>query len=264
MLNKELILSHLQDHPWGSFLQIFDTVDSTNTLARALAAEGVPSGTVVLADGQTGGRGRLGRSFDSQKGKGLYFSLILRPELPPDKLLHITPMTAVAACDAIEKLSGLRPRVKWINDLILKERKLAGILTESSVNFETGLVDYLVIGIGINCYHDLSDFPPALSAISLSMAGLEVSREHLAAELIRSLSAMAEVLITGKEMWLKQYAADCLTVGRKVRIILNGNETPAYAMGIDPDGGLLVRYEDGSERAISYGEVSVRGRDGYI
>lgn len=264
MLNKELILSHLQGHPWGNFLRVFDTVDSTNTLARALAAEGAPSGTVIVADEQTEGRGRLGRTFDSQKGKGLYFSLILRPELPADKLLHITPMAAVAACDAIEKVSGLRPVVKWINDLILREQKLAGILTESSVNFETGLADNLVIGIGINCHHDRSDFPPELSAISLRMAGRDISREHLAAELIRSLSGMADALLTGKEMWMKQYTHDCLTVGRNVKIIINGSETPAYAVGIDPDGGLLVRYEDGSEGCISYGEVSVRGINGYV
>lgn len=264
MLKKDLILTHLQDHPWGGLLQVFDTVDSTNTLARALAAEGAPSGTVILADEQTGGRGRLGRTFDSQRGKGLYFSLILRPKLPPEKLLHITPMVAVAACEAIQTVTGVRPRVKWINDLILRERKLAGILTESSVNFETGLVDYLVIGIGINCSHAPSDFPTELNAISLRMAGLEASREHLAAALIRSLSAMADGVTTGKALWMKQYAADCLTVGRKVRIILNGNETPAYALGIDSDGGLVVRYEDGSEGVVSYGEVSVRGVDGYI
>lgn len=264
MLNKELILSHLQGHPWGNFLQVFDTVDSTNTLARALAAEGVPSGTVIVSDEQTGGRGRLGRTFDSQKGKGLYFSLILRPNLPPDKLLHITPMAAVAACDAIEKVSGLRPGVKWINDLILREQKLAGILTESSVNFETGLVNYLVIGIGINCHHDRSDFPPELNAISLRMAERDVSREHLAAELIWSLSKMAGELTSGKEAWMRRYASDCITVGRRVKIILNGEENPAYAIGIDPDGGLLVRYEDGSESCISYGEVSVRGINGYV
>ena len=264
MLNKELILSHLQEHPWGSFLQVFDTVESTNSLARALAAEGVPSGTVILADGQTGGRGRLGRSFDSQKGKGLYFSLILRPELPPDRLLHVTPMVAVAACDAIEKVSGLRPGVKWINDLILRERKLAGILTESSVNFETGFVDYLVIGIGINCRHEAEDFPTELNAISLHMAGAEISREQLAAELIRCLSEMAEVLISGKEAWLRRYAENCLTVGRRVKILLNGQETSAFATEIDPDGGLVVRYDDHSEGVIFFGEVSVRGMDGYI
>lgn len=264
MLNKDLIITHLQGHPWGEFLQVFDTVESTNTLARALAAEGVPSGTVILADEQTGGRGRMGRTFDSQKEKGLYFSLVLRPEFPPEKLLHITPMVAVAACDAIEITSGLRPQVKWINDLILRERKLAGILTESSVNFETGLVDYLVIGIGINCSHDLSDFPPELNAISMKMAGAEISREQLAAELILSLSKMAAELISGKETWIARYAGDCLTVGRMVKVILNGNETPAFALGIDSDGGLLVRYEDGREAFVSYGEVSVRGMDGYI
>lgn len=264
MLKKEEILFHLQSHPWGSCLQVFDKVDSTNTLARALAAEGIPSGTVIVADEQTGGRGRMGRTFDSQRGKGLYFSLVLRPELPPEQLLHVTPMVAVAACDAVEKVSGIRPQVKWINDLILRERKLAGILTESSVSLKTGVVDYLVIGIGINCGHEAEDFPTKLNAISLKMAGVEVSREQLAAELICSLSKMAEELISGKEAWLTRYAEDCLTVGRKVKVIINGNETPAFAHGIGPDGGLLVRYEDGTEAVISYGEVSVRGMDGYI
>lgn len=264
MLNKELILSHLQGHPWGAFLQVFDRVDSTNTLAKAFASKGIPSGTVIVSDEQTGGRGRLGRTFDSQKGKGLYFSLILRPDLPPDKLLHITPMVAVATCNAIEKVTGLRPGVKWINDLILRDRKLAGILTESSVNFDTGMVDYLIIGIGINCHHDLADFPADLNAISLKMAGCEICREQLIGELMISLSDMAKELISGKDAWMAQYTWDCLTVGRNVKIIMNGNETPALALGIDPDGGLLVRYADGREGTVSCGEVSVRGVDGYI
>ena len=265
MLEKELIVSQLQDHPWRGSLHVFDTLGSTNTQAKTLAKQGAPEGTVVIADEQTGGRGRMGRSFDSQKGRGLYFSLLLRPALPPDRLLHITPMAAVAACNAVEQVAGVRPGVKWINDLILGERKLAGILTESKVDWQSGLVEYLVIGIGINCGHSEDEFPPGLNAVSLKMATeQEISREALAAALIRELALMAGELISGKERWLRQYAGDCLTVGKEVRILRSGSETPALALGIDEDGGLLVRYQDGSEGCVACGEVSVRGKNGYI
>lgn len=264
-MDKQKILNALGDHPWRDNLQIYDTVDSTNTLARKLASEGAPSGTVVVADCQTAGRGRMGRSFVSIKGLGLYFSLILRPKLPPDKLLHLTPMVAVAACDAVEEAAGLRPQVKWINDLIINERKLAGILTESSMNFETGKLDYLIIGIGINCQHEPEDFPQGLNAISLKTAlGHGVSREELTAALMRSLEKMQAALVGGKGIWMERYREDCLTVGRRVKVICRETETPAFAMGIDENGGLLVRYDDGREDVVSYGEVSVRGEQGYI
>lgn len=264
-MNQNELLSTLGDHPWSGLITIYDTLSSTNTLAMTLASEGAPEGTVVIADHQSGGRGRMGRSFSSPKGLGLYYSLILRPERGPEELLHVTPMVAVAAMDAVTEVTGIRPGIKWINDLILMERKLAGILTESVIDPATGKVSHMVVGIGINCNQIMEDFPQELNAISLKMAtGREVSREHLAAILTKKLYEMNQSLFTGKAQWLRRYGEHCLTLGKKVKVIRGGQKEAAFALSLDADGGLLVRYMDGREEAVSYGEVSVRGERGYI
>ena len=144
---------------YASGIHYFDTIDSTNTRARELARQGASHGTVLIADHQTSGRGRRGRSFHSPAGSGIYMSVILRPNCSPQELMHLTCAVAVAACDAVETTAGIRPGIKWINDLILQNRKLGGILTEMSVDAKTGMVEYAVIGIGINCSQTPNDFP---------------------------------------------------------------------------------------------------------
>ena len=139
------------DHPWRQHIQWLESTESTNTLAKTLAAEGAPHGTVVIADRQTGGRGRMGRSFCSPAGKGIYMSVILRPQCSPRELMHLTCAAAVAACDAITSVTKLCPSIKWTNDLILNEKKLGGILTELSFSFGNENNFSAIIGIGINC-----------------------------------------------------------------------------------------------------------------
>ena len=130
---KQSILDRLpSDHPWRDLLQVHEALDSTNTHARELARQGAAAGTVIIAQTQSAGRGRLGRSFHSPGDTGLYFSLILRPDCKPEQLMHLTCAAAVAACDAVERSCGLRPGIKWINDLTLEGKKLGGILTELS------------------------------------------------------------------------------------------------------------------------------------
>ena len=125
---KEKILSHLPPaHPWGQTLYYRDTIPSTNTEAKAMAAAGAPHGTVILADSQTAGRGRLGRSFCSPADSGIYMSVILRPACPPAALMHLTCAAGVAVCNAVETAVGIRPGIKWINDLVLRGKKLGGI-----------------------------------------------------------------------------------------------------------------------------------------
>ena len=132
-------------------LHWFETIESTNTEAKKIAKDGVPHGTTLVADRQTGGRGRMGRSFASPAGMGIYLSMILRPECRAPELMHLTCAVAVAVCNAIEEVTGFRPCVKWINDLIAKEKKLGGILTELALLPGTDKVDYAIVGIGINC-----------------------------------------------------------------------------------------------------------------
>ena len=126
-LSAREIAARLDGHPWAELVQVLDSVDSTNNLAKTLAAQGAPAGTVIVADSQTGGRGRMGRSFVSPPGVGVYLSVILRPEAPPEELMHLTCAVAEVLCDGIEVASGLRPGIKWTNDLVLGGRKLCGI-----------------------------------------------------------------------------------------------------------------------------------------
>ena len=255
------------DHPWGQSLIYFDTIDSTNTQARLLAKAGAPAGTVLVADQQTGGRGRLGRSFHSPAGLGLYFSLILRPECHATQLMHLTCAVAVAACDAVEKAAGFRPGIKWTNDLVWGKRKLGGILTELGLNPD-GTVDYAIIGIGINCGHTPENFPEDIRPIaaSLSMAaGRPIDRSRVAAALMEALHQMDRTLLSHRTEMLDRYRADCITLGREVSLVrADGSAERGTALDIDDEGGLLVRIPDGQIQTVTSGEVSVRGMYGYI
>ena len=255
------------DHPWQNQILCFEIIDSTNTQAKLLAAQGAPNGTVLLADKQTAGRGRLGRSFQSPGGMGIYMSVLLRPLCPPEKLMHLTCATAVAACNAVEQVSGLRPGVKWTNDLVSGKRKLAGILTELSVSPTTGLVDYAVIGIGINCRQKVEDFPEELQnmAGSLEMVtGKPVDRGELAAALIRELHLLSQELLTCHEETMNRYREDCITLGKEVSLVRRDEVRHGFALDVDREGALIVRFDDGHTESISSGEISVRGMYGYV
>lgn len=250
---------------WRGRLVVLDSVDSTNNYARRLAAEGAPEGTAVIADMQTAGRGRRGRSFFSPSGEGLYLSVILRPNARPEQILHLTAMTAVAASRAVAAVCGERPMIKWTNDLVFGRKKLAGILTELSLVAETREVEYVVIGIGVNCAQ--SAFPEELREIATSIrmeCGTPVDRCALAAALLREFSRMEDALMTQRDAWLREFAENCVTIGRDVRILRAGTERAAHADGIGPEAELLVTYPDGTKDAVTSGEVSVRGMYGYL
>lgn len=265
---KGQILSKLAPgHPWGEQLQYHPCVDSTNTLAKTLAAQGAPHGTVIVAGSQTAGRGRLGRSFHSPEGTGLYFSVILRPNCIAEELMHLTCAVAVAVCNAIEAVTGLAPSIKWINDLVYGQRKIAGILTELSLVPGSSQIAYAIVGIGINCCQQETDFPPQLRSIagSLSMvSGQEVSPAAIAAAIMETLQTMDAELLTGKAIIMERYRSRCITIGQAVSLHRADTITYARATGIDDDGALLVEYPDGRTEAVNSGEASVRGMYGYI
>lgn len=251
--------------PWSSLVRLYDCVDSTNILAKELARGGAPEGTVILADRQTQGRGRLGRSFLSPGGMGIYLSLILRPKAAAEELMHLTCAVAVAMCLAIEEVTGLHPGIKWTNDLVCGQRKVGGILTELSFSPGTSAPDYVIIGVGINCAQKPEDFPPELSSIagSLSMAGAAVDRSALAAAMIHHLHAMSAQLHSRKEEIISAYRDRCITLGKPVQILRPDSVQEGFALDVDQDGGLIVRTKDGI-CTVSAGEVSVRGLYGYI
>ncbi len=253
-------------HPWGQRIIHFDTVDSTNTYAKKIAADGAPNGTVIIADAQTGGRGRLGRSFSSPAGLGLYLSVILRPQCPPDALMHLTCAAGVAASDAVQTSAGITPGIKWTNDLVIGRRKLGGILTELSIDPATKLVDYAVIGIGINCKQQENDFPPEIRdiATSLFLSGGEPDRVALAAALIHELYQMNEMLLTQKAQVMAVFTQRCVTLGKEISIVRGEQVLHAKALAVDEDGGLVVAFPDGSHTTVSSGEVSIRGMYGYL
>lgn len=266
-MDKELILSNLGQHPWAGSLLILEETASTNTLLKSLGQQGAPQGTVVIADRQGAGRGRLGRTFLSPGGTGIYLSALIRPNAAPTELMHLTCAVGTAMCDALEAATGVRTQIKWINDLVVGKRKLGGILTELSLNPKTGLVDHAVLGIGINCNQQTEDFDGSIRdmATSLSIAaGKPILREQVAAEMIRALHTMSLSLLPEKQRILDRYRQLCVTLGQQVQVIRSDRVRRGTALDIDPDGALIVAYDSGETEAVSSGEVSVRGMYGYV
>lgn len=251
----------------GRELYCLERVDSTNTYAKKLALSGAPEGTVVIANDQTAGRGRMGRQFQSPRDKGIYLTVLLRPEMEPQRLMPVTAMAGVAVCQAVEKVCGVRPGLKWPNDPVIGNRKLCGVLTEMSLEGETGHVQYLVLGIGINVGQQAEDFTSDVAAIATSLTaylGRPVSRPELAAALIEELEDLYQTLKGGDlRGYLAAYRRDCVNLGKTVQLLGEGREV-VTAVDIDEEFGLVVRTAEGTEKTVRSGEVSVRGMYGYV
>jgi BirA family transcriptional regulator, biotin operon repressor / biotin---[acetyl-CoA-carboxylase] ligase len=236
-----------------------EVVDSTNRLAAEIARGGAAEGTCVVAERQTAGRGRLGRSWVSPAHRNAYLSLILRPPLPPNALSQLTLVAAVALAETIEAESGIRPGIKWPNDVILSGRKVAGILTELEAEAEQ--VRFVILGIGVNLNASLADFPPELrrKATSLALAaGRPVDRAAFAGRLLAALeAAYEEFLACGFAGLRERYESFHALVGRRVRVE-GARPSAGVVRGIDADGALLVEGARGIERVFA-GEVSLAG-----
>ena len=259
------IQDHLGDCPWR--INLFQELESTNTTLKLMAQEGCPAGTVVIADRQTGGRGRLGRTFLSPGGVGIYLSALIRPDCAPTELMHLTCAVAVAMCDAVENAFGFRPGIKWTNDLVVANRKLGGILTELGLNPQTGRVDYAILGIGINCGQTETDFDESIRSFATSVrmvTGQTPSRELLIAQMVKALERMDQELLISPVALLEQYRRDCITLDQDVSIVKGDEVRHARALDIDAEGGLIVRYDTGETGTVTSGEVSVRGLYGYV
>ena len=261
------IASLLGDHPWAHSVRVLDTVDSTNNLAKELARQGAPAGTVLIADRQSAGRGRLGRTFLSPGGVGIYFSVILRPDCLPRELMHLTCACAVSMADAVETACGFRPGIKWTNDLVVGQKKICGILTELGVSPTTGRVDFAVVGIGINCRQTEADFDESIRSMACSVemvTGKPMDRNVLAAEMVRAMGRMNDRLLTDRDGMLERYRRDCITLGRQISVVRGLSIRHGTARSIDGEGALIVDFEDGTTEAVSSGEVSIRGLYGYV
>ena len=254
------ILNHLPGHPWRQRIQWFDSIDSTNSYAKQLASAGAPEGTVILAGHQTGGRGRLGRSFSSPAGMGIYLSVILRPNCLPEELMHLTCAAGVAAAQAVGDAAG----IKWPNDLVIGKRKLGGILTELTVDPNTRKVEWTVIGIGINCCQKPDDFPPEIRSIACSLSMKQEEIPQLAAKLIDQLSAMNQALFSKKDAIMAQFRSRCVTIGQEISLLRGDDVRHGTALDVADDGSLTVCFLDGKVENVASGEVSVRGMYGYV
>lgn len=262
---KTKIQSYLPgDHPWQNHIYWFETIDSTNTRAKEMAVQGAPHGTVLIADRQTGGRGRMGRSFHSPAGCGIYLSAILRPECTAEKLMHLTCATAVAAADGIEAATGLRPGIKWTNDLVVERKKLGGILTELSLE-SNAMVDYAIVGIGINCTQTPEDFPEDIRSIATSLQmciNATPDRAMVIANILIALHNICEDLQSISKL-LSRYRRDCITLGQEISLVRADEIRHGKALDIDETGALLVQFSDGHIDTVNSGEVSIRGMYGY-
>ena len=267
LLTRELIGGYLPSSRKASVI-CMQEVDSTNTAAQKLILEGGEDGLVVVADHQTKGSGRMGRPFLSPAGVGVYLSMVVEPHCTTDALNLLTSYAGLAVCLPIEECTGLRPSIKWPNDVILEGKKVCGILTKLVSDGENNRVTHAVIGIGINVGQE--EFPQELrdKAISLRQAGAQdLCRAKLAATLIQVLDRIffeEKWLQTTPDAALEQLKERSCTLGREVLVISPREERRGQAVDLDRWGGLVVDFSDGSRETVTFGEVSVRGVLGYL
>lgn len=238
------------------------TVTSTNTVLKELAKNGAKAGYVLVAQEQTAGKGRLGRNFYSPVDTGLYLSVVLRPKMTIEDSLFITTSAAVAVAKAIETVSEgkITPEIKWVNDVFIDGKKVCGILTEASVDFESGGLEYAVLGIGINIFPPQGGFPKEVdkiaTAVFKSKEEVKNARNRLAAEVIKQLENLPENY-TSPEI-LKEYKQRSMLIGKKVFAVTKNERRPCKVMDIDDRARLVVEFENGDIKALSTGEVSIR------
>ena len=240
-------------------LTVLPTAPSTNALVREKANQGCPEGCIIIACEQTDGRGRYGRQFFSPVDSGVYLSLLLRPTAySPQQATCLTAAAAAAMCQAIEAVTGQQPGIKWVNDIFLHGKKVCGILTEAAVGLETGTLNYMVLGAGVNLYPPAEGFPGEIQSIAGSV--LERSCPEAKNRLVGEfLNRFWDFYSHPKcRAYLEDYRARSLAIGRNVTVLSAGKAVSAYAYGIDDDFRLLVRYENGDTEALSYGEIRIQ------
>ncbi len=240
----------------GRHVVYHETTDSTNTLAKTLAQRGAEEGTLVIAEEQTAGRGRLGRRWLAPRGTSLLFSLIFRPVLPATRAQGLTMVCGLSTCQAIRALTGLPAKLKWPNDIVLRGLKVGGILTEVST---TGMcLDYVVVGIGLNVNLEVSSLPADFNATSISSElGHAVSRSSLLQTVLCEIDGRYLMLRNGK--WpVKEWAAALETVGQRVKLHTTLGIVEGTATAVDEEGALSLRLDNGQLRKVHVGDIVSR------
>ena len=249
----------------GHPVTCYDVIASTNLQAKMDAENGAGQGALVVADMQTAGRGRRGRGWSSPPGTNVYFSLILKPEIPPDKASMLTPVMGMAVAEGIQRTCDAKAMIKWPNDIVIDGKKVCGILAEMSV--ESEYIHYVVIGVGINV--GLQEFPAevARTAICLQEAcGKKVSRAELVTNVMRAFEEYYDIFLERENLsgLAERYDRMLVNCGQEVRVLDPKAEFQGIARGINESGELLVERKDGTVTSVYAGEVSVRGIYGYV
>ena len=258
-LCEEAIKLYLNTKLIGKSLTVLDSVTSTNDYIKKLGSEGAESGTVVLAREQTAGKGRLGRVWQTKKDDGIALSVLLRPELAPSEISSITPLSGLAMCRAINDFCMLDSRIKWPNDIIIGKKKLVGILTEMSAEFDK--VDYTVTGIGINVEH--TTFPDEIAHKATSIlleTGRHIDQNKFVAKVLEYLEqelVLNRYILSGEA--LADYQGLCATIGRQVTFTRGNRQISGMAVSISQGGELEVMLSNGTIATVNSGEVTVQG-----
>lgn len=243
----------------GRDIRVFEQTTSTNDVVEKLARDGVKEGVVVFAESQTKGRGRLGRVWTSPTRKGLWFSILLRPNLRPQETTQLTVAAAVALWRAIHAETGLSPEIKWPNDILIRGKKVVGILTELSA--EVDRVKHVTLGVGVDVNLAANEFPAELRKIATSLrieSGQMVSRAELATAILRELDQVYARVVAGKFAEVAdEWEAHCTTIGQRVVISIGDRKIRGRAESLDDDGALLVRTEHGRLERIVGGDVTL-------
>lgn len=242
-------------------IKVYKTINSTNSAIKELAINGEKEGTVIIAEEQTEGRGRFGRKFHSPKKAGIYMSILLRPQMHSSRAFLITTATAVAVAEAIENISNKKTKIKWVNDIYCDNKKVCGILTEASFDFESGIIDHAVLGIGINVKPPEGGFTEEIKNIATSIFDDKNSvqadiRSRLIAEVLTRFWSYYKNI--EDKSFLEEYKSRSLLINKEINVLSKNSSEKAVAIEIDDECRLKVKMEDGSIRLLSSGEVSIR------
>jgi len=258
VLSSEGIRLYLNEEFSNIPIVVYKTIASTNSEAKLLAVQNAVHGTTVISEEQTKGRGRFGRDFFSPSDSGIYMSIILKPKLNIENSVLVTTAAAVAVCHAIDKYSHDVPMIKWVNDIFIGDRKVCGILTEAVTNFESGMMDSVIVGIGVNVKTKKEDFPSELQNIAGSVFDDDNSfiRNQLSAEIINNVLKISRNL--EERSFMETYKQRSMILGEHILYKKDNSWHEGYASDIDDCGGLIVYTSEGQKIILNSGEVSIK------
>lgn len=241
-------------------ISLFDILSSTNDYIKKAAESGASEGLVAIANEQSAGKGRMGRGFHSPYGSGVYMSILLRPDLPAIEAVFITTAAAVAVAKAITEVTGIITTIKWVNDIYIEGKKVCGILTEASLDFESSSVSYAVLGIGINIADPEEGFPEGISGIAASIFGANKfppeTKQRLIAAVLDNFYEYYKDLRAKK--FMPEYRLLSCVISKDIYVFTTGSKLEAIALDIDDDSALIVKYKNGEIGRLNSGEISIR------